>query len=184
MAHRCAAGRDCSMMRRYWAGPGSLLPSPRRKGHYGGRIAAWSMSLLFIVALMLSVTFAHTAQAAGALAADTAGSVGGVLVNGTHGNAVVPHQGVTLQAVVRGKAQDVATTTSDGAGHFSFSGLDTTGETTYAVYSTFQGGTFPSAAITFDTGNTQQVTLTVYDVTTSDAALRIGVANILINSQT
>ncbi|MGZ3680667.1 MAG: hypothetical protein ACXWQR_19410 [Ktedonobacterales bacterium] len=172
------------MMRRYWAGQVSPPPSPRRKGQYSRRIAASGVSLLFIVGLMLSVTFAHTAQAAGAVAADTAGSVSGVLVNGTHGNAVVPHQGVTLQAVVRGKAQDVATTTSDGAGHFSFSGLDTTGETTYAVYSMFQGGTFPSAAITFDTGNTQQVTLTVYDVTTSDAALRIGVANILINSQT
>ncbi len=164
--------------------PHSLLPSPRWKGARGARIAGWCVSLLFVAGLMLSVAFAHTAQAAGFAALDTAGSVSGVLVNGTHGNATVAHQGVTLQAVVRGKAQDVASTTSDGAGQFSFSGLDTTGETTYAVYSTFQGGVFPSGAIAFDTGAAQRVTLTVYDVTTSDAALRIGVANVLVNSQT
>ena len=156
----------------------------RGKRAYSGRVAGWGASLLFIVGLMLSVAFAHAAQAAGIVAADTAGSVSGVVVNGTHGNALVANQGVTLQAVVRGKAQDVASTTSDGAGHFSFSGLDATGETTYAIYSTFQGGVFPSAAIAFDAGSAQKVTLTVYDVTTSDAALRIGVANVLINSQT
>lgn len=164
--------------------PNPLLPSLRGKGPYSRRIASWGVSLLFMVGLMLSVTFAHVAQAASRVAADTAGSVSGVVVNGTHGNATVAHQSVTLQGVVRGKAQDVATTTSDGAGRFSFHGLDTTGETTYAVYSTFQGGVFPSGAITFDTGSAQQATLTVYDVTTSDAALRIGVANVLINSQT
>lgn len=165
-------------------GGSTLSAALRGKGPSSGRIAGWGVSLLFVVGLMLSIPFAHVAQAAGYVAADTAGSVSGVLVNGTHSNAAVAHQSVTLQAVVRGKAQDVSSTMSDGAGHFSFSGLDTTGETTYAVYSTFQGGVFPSSAITFDTGNTQQVTLTVYDVTSSDAALRIGVANVLINSQT
>lgn len=161
--------------------PHSLLSTLRRRGPRGRRIAGWGVSLLFVVGLMLNVALAHVAQAA---ALDAAGSVSGVLVNGTHGRSAVAHQGVTLQAVVRGKAHDVASTTSDGGGHFSFSGLDTTGETTYAVYSSFQGGVFPSGAITFDTGSAQRVTLTVYDVTTSDAALRIGVANVLINSQT
>lgn len=145
------------------------------------RAATMLCALLVCVARFASapMTAAHSHQSS-----DSAGSIAGTVVNGTHANAPVASQAVVLQAVLHGSPHDVATTTSDAGGHFSFSGLDTTDATTYAVYAQFQGGLFPSAAVSFANGAAQQVTLTVYDVTTSDAALHVGVANVLVSPLT
>lgn len=129
-------------------------------------------------ASLRSVPTAHAAT----LRTNTAGSISGTVENGTHGNASVSGQSVTLQASVNnGKAQNVASTTTDAHGHFSFAGLDTSGDTVYALDAQFQGGDFNSGALSFDSGATQQANLTVYDTTSSDAALSVSVATILFS---
>jgi hypothetical protein len=136
-------------------------------------------------ALVLALSwFAFAAPSASAHAwsrMDTAGSITGTVVNGTHGNAAVADAPVTLQAVVLTKAKDVATATTDAQGRFHFAGLDTSGATAYAVYTHYQGGLFTAPAVRFDSGPAQVTTLTVYGVTASDAALHVVNATILVS---
>jgi hypothetical protein len=140
------------------------------------------MPILAAAALALALTFAVSgAQAAGRARLDTSGAVSGTLVNGTHDNAALAGQTVTLQAVIAGKAQDAATTRSDARGGFHFGSLDTSGDTTYAVYARYQGGLFSTPAVDFTSGPAQRVTLTVYDVTASDAAVRVSNATVLFS---
>jgi hypothetical protein len=134
------------------------------------------------LALAVVAAPAHAAPALEAPALYMNGTVSGTLVNGTHNNAIVAGQDIALQAIQGAKAQDVAKATSDGQGHFSFTGLDTSGDTTYAVYARYQGGLFPSGAITFDNGTTQTITLTLYDVTHSDGAISVSVATLLFSA--
>src|SRR5690242_21497544 len=134
------------------------------------------------LALALALTFAVSGTRAQARTRlDTSGAVSGTLVNGAHGNVPLASQSVTLQAVIAGKAQDAASTRSDAHGDFHFGGLDTSGDTTYAVYARYQGGVFSTPAVDFTTGPAQRVTLTVYDVTASDAAVRVSNATILFS---
>ena len=132
--------------------------------------------LLCLFAASAPSAFAHAWQRV-----DTSGSITGTLVNGTHTNAAVGGASVTLQAVVLTKASDVATATTDVQGRFHFAGLDTSGATTYAVYTHYQGGLFTAPAVRFDSGPSQTTTLTVYDVTASDAALHVVNATILVS---
>lgn len=131
--------------------------------------------------LGMALASAPAMHAAG-LHADTSGSITGAVVNGTHGNAPVTGQVVTLQASVNhAKTQDVSTATTDASGHFSFTGLDASGASVYQLVAQYQSGEFTSGAITFDSGAAQQVTLSVYDTTTSDAALKVSVATVLFS---
>jgi hypothetical protein len=111
----------------------------------------------------------------------------GSVVNGTHNNAPVVGQTVTLQDYVsHATPQDIAHTTTDAHGGFSFNGLDGTGATTYAVYTSFQNGTFSSGPITLANGGALEQ-LTVYDTTTNDSAISVGLATVLFsepNTQT
>jgi hypothetical protein len=88
---------------------------------------------------------------------------------------------VTLQAVIAGQATDAATTRTDASGHFSFTGLDTSGLITYAVYTHFDGGLFATPAISFTSGSPQPVTLSVYNTTKSFAGVRIVSTAILVS---
>ena len=72
-------------------------------------------------------------------------------------------------------------TSTDSLGHFSFSGLDTSGLVTYAVYAHYQGGLFATPAIGFTSGPSAQVNLTVYNTTTSDAALSVVSTTMLVS---
>ena len=111
---------------------------------------------------------------------DPATTIAGVVVNGTHGSVPVAGQSVVLQVALGSQARDIATTTSDAQGRFIFANVDGTTLDTFAVYTRFQGGTFPSAAIRLGDPAAQQVTLTLYDVTQSDANLRIASASLLV----
>jgi hypothetical protein len=143
------------------------------------------LAMLGASALVLALSlFAFAAPSASAHAwsrVDTSGSITGALVNGTHGNAAIADTPITLQAVVLTRAKDVATATTDAQGRFHFAGLDTSGATTYAVYTHFQGGLFIAPEVRFDTGPAQTVTLSVYDVTASDVALHVVNATILVS---
>lgn len=122
------------------------------------------------------------AHAAAMTRSDTSGSITGTVVNGTHGSAPVPGQAVTLQVSVNsGKTQNAGTATTDTGGHFSFTGLDASGGSVYALDTHFQGGDFGSGAITFSAGTAQQVTLPVYDTNSSDAAIKVSVATVLFS---
>ncbi|SRR5579871_1314407 len=120
---------------------------------------------------------ARTAQTA----RDSAGSVSGVLTNGSHGNAPVANYLVTLQAVTDSKATDAATTKTDVTGHFNFKGLDTTGLIVYSVYARYEGGLFTTDPISFDSGAAQQVTLKIYETTTSNAGIRVASTTLLFS---
>jgi hypothetical protein len=113
--------------------------------------------------------------------ADSVGTATGVAQNGSLGNAPVPGLVVTLQSVMAGTATDSATTRTDASGDFSFTGLDTSGLITYAVYTHFDGGLFATPAISFSSGSTQQVTLDVYNTTKSFADVRVVSTAILVS---
>jgi hypothetical protein len=102
-----------------------------------------------------------------------------VVVNGT---TPVPGLAVVLQAAVSGSAKDAATTTSDRLGHFSFVGLDTSGLTTYAVYTHYQGGLFETPAISFTSGLSQTVTLQVFPTTASSAGIQVASTTLLFSN--
>jgi hypothetical protein len=88
---------------------------------------------------------------------------------------------VTLQSVLAGSVTDEATTRTDAAGRFSFTGLDTSGLIAYAVYTHFDGGLFATPAISFTSGSSQRVTLAVYNTTKSFAAVRVASTAILVS---
>ncbi|MGO8946814.1 MAG: hypothetical protein ACLQUY_03930 [Ktedonobacterales bacterium] len=110
------------------------------------------------------------------------GSVSGVVVRGEGNTVTVADVQVTLQAVVGSIAKDVATTTTNSQGRFFFSGLDTSGLTTYAVYTHYQGGEFETPAITFTSGSNQQVTLNIYNTSSSDAGIKVDSTTLLFSS--
>ena len=141
------------------------------------RLVALSALALLLAALALGLGAPH------ALAAGGSGSISGVARNGTQGNAPVLGQHVTLQQTIGSNAKDIATTTTDAQGHFSFTGLDTSASAlggSYAVYTTFQGGTYVAGPISLATSPTQTTTLTVYDATQDSSHLSVSVATILV----
>lgn len=141
-----------------------------------------ALALLLGVAALAASVAAPTVHAAPALRRDAGGSITGTVVNGTHGNAPVAGQTVTLQvSVQQGKPQTAATTTTDARGQFSFTGLDASGASAYNLDARYQSGDFGSGAITFDSGAAQQVTFPVYDTTSSDATLSVSVATVLFS---
>jgi hypothetical protein len=130
-----------------------------------------------LAALFLSAGLALAPAALGQ--ARATGTVSGVVVNGAK---PVPGLAVVLQAVVGGSARDAATTTSDSLGRFSFAGLDTTGLTSYAVYTHYQGGLFETPVISFTSSPSQTVTLQVYPTTASSAAIQVASTTLLLRT--
>jgi hypothetical protein len=130
-----------------------------------------------LAALLLSLVLAPAPSASGM--ARATGSVSGVVVNGGR---PVPGLGVTLQAVVSGSPKDTATTTSDSQGRFAFTGLDTSGLTSYAAYTHYQGGLFETPAISFTSGPSQTVTLQVYPTTASSSGIQVASTTLLFSN--
>lgn len=139
-----------------------------------------SRRVALVVAFVALAWFALGAGSPRALA-DGTGTITGVVQNGTHGNAVVAGQQVILQLTLGSTIKDVATTTADAQGHFSFTGLD--GATlggSYAVYTRYQGGIFSAGPFDLSTNPTQDVTLPVYDATQDSSNLSVSMATILV----
>ncbi len=113
--------------------------------------------------------------------ADGSGTITGVVQNGTHGNADVAGQQVVLQLTLGSTTKDVATTTADAQGHFSFTGLD--GATlggSYGVYTHYQGGVFSAGPFDLGPNPTQTTSLTVYDATQDSSNLSVSMVSILV----
>ncbi|HEY7021093.1 MAG TPA: hypothetical protein VH349_08250 [Ktedonobacterales bacterium] len=100
-------------------------------------------------------------------------TISGIIVNGTHNNAPLSNQQVTLQDVSGDNPRDIALSTSDATGHFSFEHINDTGAAIYRVTTSFQSGYFVSAPLPLAQIPSNGVTLSVYDVTHSAATLRI-----------
>jgi hypothetical protein len=100
-------------------------------------------------------------------------TISGVVVNGTRDNAPLANQQVTLQDVSGDTPRDIALSTSDASGRFSFEHINDTGAAIYRVTTSFQDGYFTSAPLPLAQLPTSGVTLSVYDVTHNTANLRI-----------
>jgi hypothetical protein len=128
---------------------------------------------LGVLALLAVAVFVagvgHTARAA--TRADA--TISGVVVNGTHDNTPITNQQVSLQDVSGDNPRDIALSTSDANGHFSFEHISDTGSAIYRVTTSFQGGYFVSAPLPLAQIPSSGMTLSVFDVTHSVASLRI-----------
>jgi hypothetical protein len=118
---------------------------------------------IFIAGLGHNVRAANQADA----------TISGVVVNGTHDNAPIANQQVTLQDVGGDAPRDIALSTSDASGRFSFERISDTGSAIYRVTTTFQSGYFVSAPLPLAQIPSSGVTLSVYDESHSAANLRI-----------
>jgi hypothetical protein len=137
---------------------------------YGAPLAA-SILALFAVVCLTPMVSART------IATDT---ISGVVVNATHQNAVVAGQRVILQRSVGAATQDIASTVTDQRGRFNFADVAGAPGDSFAVYTNFQGGMFPSQVVTLSSGATSSLELPVYDTTNDDAHLRVTVATLLV----
>src|SRR5690242_14210298 len=139
----------------------------------------YAFALAAIFALAYCAFIAAPVAAAHPIA-DGQGTITGKLVNGTHDNAPVANVTVTLQDTVEARAKDAATAKTDTQGRFTFTGLDLSGVDLYSVYTHFQGGIYSTQPVEFGDTAAQQVSLTVYDATTSDANISIKVTTLLV----
>jgi flagellar basal body-associated protein FliL len=112
--------------------------------------------------------------------ATAANPIGGVVVNATHQNAPVVGQKVILQRSAGNVTQDIASTITDKDGHFSFADVTGASSGSFAVYTNFEGGMFPSQIAIPGSGAATSVQLKVYDTTNDDAHLRVTVATLLV----
>lgn len=140
------------------------------------------IALSFASCLAVACALALFAPAVGAqpAAANDANTISGIVVNASHQNTAVANQKVTLQRTVGNSATDIASTTTGTDGRFSFSNVSGTSDDTFAVYTQFQGGMFPSGAVSLGTSDATSLQLKVYDTTNDDANLRVTVATMLI----
>ncbi len=113
--------------------------------------------------------------------ADSTGTITGQLLNGTHDNAPMAGQSVTLQMAQGGKSKDLANVTTDAHGTFMFPNLAIDKTIGYAVYIRYQGAQYYSDLINLANKSQQQVNLTVYEATTSTANIAVVQATILVH---
>ena len=109
------------------------------------------------------------------------GRIFGQLLDGTHKNAPVARQSVTLQMEQGNTATDLASVTTDARGSYGFANLSIDKTISYALYIRYQGAQYNSALITLNTKPVQQVNLTVYQATTSTANMAIVRATVLLH---
>src|SRR2546421_4809790 len=137
---------------------------------------AIATSVLVAIACITFMSFlSPSAHAAGP------GRIFGQLLDGTHQNAPVARQSVTLQMAQGNTATDLASVTTDARGSYGFANLSTDKTISYALYIRYQGAQYNSALITLNTKPVQQVNLTVYQATTSTANMAIVRATILLH---
>lgn len=127
--------------------------------------------LLALAVLFQGISFAHAASD---------GQISGTLLDGSNKNAPLPNQPVTLQMAQENNSHDVKTLTTDSAGHYTFTGLDTDQTITYAIYAHYQGAQYVSNPITLNTKSNQSVDLQVYEATQSTKGVAVSQATILM----
>ena len=137
---------------------------------------AIATSVLVAIACITFMSFSSpSAHAAGP------GRIFGQLLDGTHKNAPVARQSVTLQMAQGNTATDLASVTTDARGSYAFGNLSTGKTISYSLYIRYRGAQYNSALITLNTKPVQQVNLTVYQATTSTANMAIVRATVLLH---
>ena len=109
----------------------------------------------------------------------TEGTINGRVINSTNGGGSVVRVEITLIAYVNDVISETRTTIADEEGKFRFDSVAT--EHIYLVSARYMGVDY-YYPVTFESGETTTyVEVGVCDVTTSDQAVRIGIAHTLIN---
>ena len=137
-------------------------------------------SLSGILALVMLALVCFGSPVSSAHAASP-GRISGQLLNGTHKNAPVAGQSVTLQMAQGNTAKDLMSVTTDAHGSYAFPNLVTDKTISYALYIRYQGAQYSSAIVTLDNKPAQQLNLTVYDATSSTANIAVVRATILLH---
>ncbi len=142
------------------------------------------LAAIFVLALfMFPFTQAHADSNTHMSGSATSnGRIYGQLLNGTHKNAPMAKQKVTLQVAQGNLGIDYATVTTDANGAYSFPELPTDKSTSYSVFFSYEGAQYNSTLINLATKPVQQVNLTVYEATTSLAHIAVVQATILLHA--
>jgi len=137
------------------------------------RLLEMTISTLILISFAFPPALVHAA---------TNGRVFGQLLDGTHHNAPIVGQSVTLQMAQGNNARDLASVKTDAHGSFAFNDLNTSKTINYAVYTRYQGAQYYTDLIDLSTRSVQQVNLTVYEATTSTASIAIVQATALLHN--
>ena len=133
------------------------------------------------IALLVVTIFVLSVSAPALAAEPGSGTIEGWLVNGTKGGSSVADQDITLKTYFNDAEVSSTTTRSDAEGRFLFDGLSTEPGYSYQVVLTFQQAEYYSRWLGFDEGETSKsVEVTVYDSTTSDEAIKVQMAHMIV----
>ena len=129
-------------------------------------------------ALAASIALALVAGSGSVHAQSQLRTVEGVVQNATSGGGTVSDQTVTLHRVTSMGFDDL-TTTTDGAGAFSFADFEYSLAVSYGVSVRYQDAIY-GTDLDLATGSPETVVLTVYDGTSDDGIVSAGSASILL----
>ncbi len=135
------------------------------------------MLLSMLLVCALPFLFVLTASAR----ASAMGRISGQLLDGTKQGAPVTGQRVTLQMTRGSNVRNLGSVITSTRGAFSFSGLDANQAARYAVYTRYRGVRYVTDSVDLSTRTVQQITLTVYEATTSSPGLIITQAVVLLS---
>ena len=132
--------------------------------------------LVAVLILILSLSLPSVA------AEDTSGTIEGQLVNGTAGGSSVADVVVQLKTLVNfQETGDLVTAKTRSDGQFAFNNVSTSPNNSYEVTVSYQEAEYFSDFVAFGQGETSRsANITVYDSTSSDAALNVATAHTII----
>ena len=131
--------------------------------------------------ILLAVIILSLSLAVPVLAAEPAGVISGQVVNGTEDGSSVADLDITLETHLGDGEPAVTTGKTDAEGNFVFDGLNTDPSYGYHVKINYQQAEYESGHIAFAEGETAKVTyIIVYDATTSNEAISVAMAHIVI----
>lgn len=145
-------------------------------------VPVWNKGDMLIKRIALLVAIFTLSLAAPALAAEPgSGVIEGLVVNGTEGGSSVADLEITLQTYLNDTEVDSITTRTDTEGRFVFDGLSTEPVYRYQVTLNFQQVAYTSDWLSFDDSETSKFAeVTVYDVTTSDEAIKVAMSHTIV----
>lgn len=133
--------------------------------------------IVVILGLFLQVALSPGARTAAA----PPGSVSGVVQNGTTNSKLAAGERVDLHTFDGSKDQVVASTQTDAGGKYLFSNVVIDDKLEYSVSVTFASVPYYSTPFNFSKGSQQVENLTVYNTTSSDAAISVARASLILS---
>lgn len=136
---------------------------------------ALALATLFLLSLVTSPVLAAPGRT------QDGGSITGIVVNGSHAQTPVAGVPLTLVLTEADGSHNVGAVSSDAHGRFSLTGYPFDPNGAYAIAGTYQGGRYLSPTFALDSSGSGAALLTVYDATTSDAALSVSLQTTLFD---